>query len=64
MKKLMWWAYEHANGTIQLKRWLGDHKDYTDDCIGNPFVKKVVKPFHADNREEAMRMAEEKINGN
>lgn len=24
----MYWGYLHQNGTIQVKRWLGDHKDY------------------------------------
>ncbi len=24
----------HQNGTIQVKRWFGDHKDYTTDCEG------------------------------
>ena len=50
----MWWGYLHSNGQPQLKRWLGDHEDYTGDCIGNPFVIKVVKPFEAPDREKAM----------
>lgn len=53
MDKNMWWGYLHSNGTVQVKRWLGDHKDYTEDCIGNPFVVKVVKPFEAESREDA-----------
>jgi len=51
---MMWWGYLHSNGTIQVKVWFGDHADYTDDCIGNPFVVRVVKPFHAENREAAI----------
>lgn len=43
------WGYLHSNGKIQVKRWLGDHGDYTN----NPFVIHVVKPFEADNWEEA-----------
>lgn len=57
MKSLQWWAYLHANGTVQLKRWFGDVKDYTDDCEGNDFVQRVVPPFSADTREEAMDIA-------
>ena len=57
MNKLMWWAYLHQNGTIQLKRWFGDHGDYTTDCDGNPFVQKVVKPFEASSREDAYAIA-------
>ena len=53
MNKTMWWGYLHSNGTIQVKRWFGDHKDYTEDCAGNDFVVRVVKPFHAESREEA-----------
>ena len=51
--KNMWWGYLHLNGRSQLKRWLGDHKDYTDDCIGNPNVIKVIEPFQASSYEEA-----------
>jgi hypothetical protein len=50
---IMWWGYLHANGTIQLKRWFGDHGDYTKDCNNNPFVKKVAKPFPAPTRQMA-----------
>jgi len=53
---ICWWGYLHANGSIQLKRWLGDHAEYTTDCEGNPFVKKVVEPFEANTREEAMEI--------
>lgn len=59
--KPMWWGYLHANGTIQVKRWFGDHADYTDDCFGNPFVKTVVGPFEAPNRETALKIIEKKI---
>ena len=52
--KIEWWGYLHSNGTIQVKRWFGDHKDYTEDCEGNDFVVSVVRPFVADSREEAL----------
>lgn len=51
--ELMWWGYLHSNGTIQVKRWFGDHKDYTEDCEGNDFVAQVVPPFSAKTREDA-----------
>jgi len=57
MNDIMWWAYLHQNGTVQLKRWFGDHKDYTDDCIGNDFVQRVVPPFAADSLETARAYA-------
>ena len=58
---IMWWGYLHENGTVQLKRWWGDHKDYTDDCAGNPFVQQVVAPFQADSSEEAFRILSDKL---
>lgn len=61
MSDLMWWAYLHANGTVQLKRWFGDHKDYTTDCHGNPFVLDVVEPFAADSREAALSVALQRL---
>jgi hypothetical protein len=56
MEKIMWWGYLHSNGSMQLKRWLGDHRDYTDDCEGNDFVLEVVRPFAAETREEAQKI--------
>ena len=52
----MWWGYLHQNGTVQIKRWFGDVKDYTDDCQGNPFVQRVVEPFAADTRDAAEKI--------
>ena len=56
-----WWAYLHSNGMVIVKRWLGDVRDYTDDCEGNPFVVKVVTPFYAYNQEKAEAIAIEKL---
>jgi hypothetical protein len=56
MNDLMWWGYLHQNGSIQLKRWWGDHKDYTDDCYDNEFVQRVVKPFKANDQKEAFNI--------
>ena len=55
-RRFQWWGYLHQNGTLQLKRWFGDHQDYTTDCEGNDFVLQVVPPFKADSREEAMQI--------
>jgi len=51
--KIMWWGYLHSNGNIQVKRWMGDHADYTSDCYDNPFVQQVVRPFEAPDRDTA-----------
>ena len=53
LSKEMWWGYLHSDGSIQCKRWLGDHRDYQDDCEGNDFVVQVVPPFAAKDRDEA-----------
>jgi hypothetical protein len=48
-----YWGYLHSNGSVQVKRYLGDPRDYTEDCEGNDFVVRVVRPFKAESREEA-----------
>jgi hypothetical protein len=58
---IMWWGYLHANGTPQIKRWWGDPRDYTDDCVGNEFVQCVVEPFEAASREDAERILHERL---
>ncbi|MFC1454361.1 hypothetical protein ACFLQL_04180 [Verrucomicrobiota bacterium] len=62
MNELMFWGYLHQHGTVQVKRWFGDHEDYTGDCIGNPFVQRVVEPFKANSREEAEKIITERLN--
>jgi hypothetical protein len=59
----MWWGYLHSNGKIQVKRWFGDHKDYTDDCEGNDFVQEVVRPFEAETWEEAEKFITKQLSG-
>jgi hypothetical protein len=61
MSEIMWWGYLHSNGTLQLKRWFGDHKDYTEDCEGNDFVLQVVRPFAANSREKALEILETRL---
>jgi hypothetical protein len=63
MSKLMWWGYLHESGVIQVKRWFGDHKDYQDDCEGNPFVLQVVPPFEANTREDAEEIIRKRLIG-
>lgn len=59
--KHMWWGYLHQNGKIQVKRWFGDHKDYTDDCIGNDFVVQVKAPFEAETQEQAYEIIKKHV---
>ena len=63
MSEIMWWGYLHANGSIQVKRWFGDVKDYTDDCEGNDFVQRVVPPFPCLSREDAITIMQQKLGG-
>ena len=58
---MWWWAYLHTNGKLQLKKWLGDKKEYTEDCRDSPFVAKVIEPFEAPNREAAFSEAVKRI---
>lgn len=58
----MWWGYLHANGTVQVKRWFGDHQDYTTDCENNAFVRQVIVPFEAATREEALDILCQRLN--
>lgn len=53
MAQIMWWGYLHANNTIQVKRWLGDRREYTEECDGNYCTLAVVPPFAANSRAEA-----------
>jgi hypothetical protein len=57
MTKIKWWGYLHTNGTIQMKRWLGDYGDAHD----SPFVVKVFKPFEAPDRESAMEILKQRV---
>lgn len=61
MSDIMFWGYLHQSGKIHVKRWFGDHKDYTEDCERNEFVQKVVPPFSASSREEASKIINQQL---
>lgn len=61
MSKIMWWGYLHRDGCIQVKRWFGDHRDYTEDCEGNKFMIQIVPPFEAESREQALKIINEQF---
>ena len=50
--KLMWWGYEHTEGTLQVKRYF-DKRDI-EDAKQSPFCEIIVGPFEAEDREEAL----------
>lgn len=61
MNKIYWWGYLHSNNSVQVKRWFGDHADYTTDCYNNDFVLDIVPPFEADSFEEAERIITSRV---
>lgn len=53
-----WWGYIHTNGSIQVKRYF-DQRDL-EDAHESPFVSKVINPFEAEGRDDAIRIIKEK----
>ena len=54
---ITWYAYKHVNGHVHVKRY-GDDGDL-EECRSSSFVKRILPPYGAINREEAMRIARE-----
>lgn len=50
--KLEWYAYKHTDGTLHLKRYLGDPLDI-QEAKDSPFVEAVTGPFSSNKRSEA-----------
>jgi len=46
-----WWGYLHINGNVQVKRYYSPEQLL--DAEDSPFVKIIVYPFNAINRESA-----------
>lgn len=57
--KNKWYGYLHANGSIQVKRFF-DSRDLFD-CHDSPFVADYTQPFDADDREDALRKAKDRL---
>lgn len=55
--KQQWWGYLHISGTYQAKRYF-DHKDISE-ANESPFCRKVVGPFMAEDREDALKQVQE-----
>lgn len=58
--KNLWWGYEHINGNLQAKRYF-DKLDIIE-AYESPFCKKVIQPFEASTREEALEIIKNKLN--
>ena len=48
----IWWGYLHANGILQVKRYFDDRD--LEEARKSDFVKRVVPPFDAINRDDAI----------
>ena len=59
VSNLLWWGYRHVNGAYLVKRYFDD-KDI-DEAISSDFCYAVAGPFEAQNRNEALKIVEEKI---
>lgn len=62
MNDILWWGYLHDNGSIQVKRFFSE--DDLDDALDSPFVARVVRPFSAKSREDAIAKMEDILNVN
>lgn len=64
--KNLWWGYVHTSGSLQAKRFFTPRD--TQEAEQSPFVKKVIYPFLAETREEALeyikKQAEDGTNKN
>jgi hypothetical protein len=49
-----WYAYEHENGSFHLRRYFGPLD--VEECHESPFVRAVVGPYEAEDREEAWHL--------
>lgn len=58
----LWWGYLHASGTLQAKRYF-DNLDI-QEANESPFCVKVVGPFQANDRDEALSIVESAVKGN
>lgn len=65
---MKFWAYRHVNGGIHVKSYWGKMTDDSDpdldDAFESPFVDKVLYPYEAENREEAEKIAKDRLKVN
>jgi hypothetical protein len=57
--KFEWWGYLHTTGTIQAKRYFGPLD--INEAKESPFCVKVVGPFMAKGRMDALEKVSELI---
>ena len=59
MDKLQWYGYRHINGSIHVKRFFSI-EDYKE-AASSDFVEYMSSVFLADDRDEAIRIASDKL---
>ena len=59
MSEILWWAYIHTNGSLQIKRYFSQ-EDITEACA-SPFVTRLVGPFKAKDRADAEDIAKNQL---
>lgn len=57
-----WWGYLHNNGEIQVKRYFGDPLDIKE-ASESPFVRRVIRPFDATDRQDAINKIKISLEG-
>ncbi|TAK59514.1 hypothetical protein [Methylobacter sp.] len=59
MTEILWWAYLHTSGTVQVKRYFSEQD--CEEAYESPFCRGVVGPFAAAGRTEALAKASEML---
>lgn len=59
MSDIKWWAYLHVNGSVHVKRYFDDQD--IRDAWASPFVQRVTYTYEANDREQAIKLAHEKL---
>lgn len=63
---LKWWGYRHNNGTIHVRRFIGEGYGVSDmaDAQHSPFIRDVFGPFEAQNQHTAKLKLQKIADGN
>jgi hypothetical protein len=60
---LEWYAYLHVDGGIHVKRYRAElQRGDINEAIESDFVIRVVGPYEAKDRNDAIKIAKEKLN--
>lgn len=57
--KFRWWGYLHTAGTIQAKRYFSELD--IKEAKESPFVQRIIYPFFAEDREDAIEIIKEEL---